>query len=245
MNQAETVRLEGISVARAGRPVLRDLSLCFSERRIGIIGRNGSGKTTLARVIKGLLKPDSGRVCVAGLDPAARTREAAAAVGFLFQNSDHQILCPNVAEEIAFGPIEAGMDKHAARASAERLLDAHGVADWADRPVAELSEGQRRLVCLLAVLVLEPKVLILDEPHNGLDIPTRHGLTRFLAGLPQQILTISHDVETLRDADRLIWLDAGGVRADGPPASVVPRFLEAMAPAADIRADDRRAGGAA
>jgi len=217
--------------------VLHDLTLSLAERRIGIIGRNGSGKTTLARVIKGLLTPDHGQVRVAGLDPSARTREAAAAVGFLFQNSDHQILCPNVGEEIAFGPIQAGMDKDAAHAAVTRLLSAQGVADWIDRPVVALSEGQRRLVCLLAVLILEPRVLILDEPFNGLDIPTRRGLMAFLEDLPQQILIISHDVESLHDADRLLWLEAGKIHDDGPPPLVGPRFLKAMDRAADIRAE--------
>jgi len=237
MSQADAVQLEAVSVSRGGRKVLHDLTLTLEERRIGIVGRNGSGKTTLARAVKGLLKPDAGTVRVAGLDPAARSREAAAAVGFLFQNSDHQILCPTVLEEIAFGPIEAGRPQGEAHALARDLLDRHGVGAWAERSVAELSEGQRRLVCLLAVMILEPKLLILDEPFNGLDIPTRYALMRFLAALPYQILTISHDVETLQDADRLLWLEEGRLRADGPPALVVPRFLDEMRKAADLGAE--------
>jgi biotin transport system ATP-binding protein len=222
------VTLDAVTVHRGGRDVLSDLSLQLEENRIVLIGRNGSGKTTLAQLIKGLLVPDAGSVRVWGLDPAARTAESAAAVGFLFQNSDHQILCPTVLEEIAFGPIEAGLPREEAQRASLEIMRLHGIAGWRDRAVATLSEGQRRLVCLLAVLVLEPHLLVLDEPYNGLDIPTRLRLAEFIAGLPQQILLISHDPETIEDAERALWLEEGRVQADDAPARVLPGYLHAM-----------------
>ncbi|MCR9219788.1 MAG: energy-coupling factor ABC transporter ATP-binding protein [Alphaproteobacteria bacterium] len=220
--------LDGVTVRLGGRPVLRDLSLTLTERRICLVGRNGSGKSTVARVVKGLIVPETGRVRVHGMNPAERSAEAVAAVGFLFQNSDHQILCPTVLEEIAFGPLEGGLARAEAEERALALMRLHGVAGWRDRPVAALSEGQRRLVCLLAVLVMEPKLLVLDEPYTGLDIPTRVRLARFVAGLPQRILAVSHDPETIETADRVLWLEEGAVRADGPPATVLPAYLDAM-----------------
>ena len=222
------VQFESVTVRRGERSVLSDLSLRLEENRVVLIGRNGSGKTTLAQLIKGLLLPDRGKVRVWGLDPAARTAEAAAAVGFLFQNSDHQILCPTVLEEIAFGPIEAGRSREEAQRASLEIMRAHGIDDWRDRAVATLSEGQRRLVCLLAVLVLEPRLLVLDEPYNGLDIPTRGRLAGFIASLPQQIVLISHDPETIEQAERAIWLEEGRVAADGRPGSVLPGYLHAM-----------------
>lgn len=222
------MQIESVTLRRGERSVLSDLSLELQENRVVLIGRNGSGKTTLAQLIKGLLVPDRGSVRVWGIDPAARTAESAAAVGFLFQNSDHQILCPTVLEEIAFGPIEAGLPREQAQQASIDIMRAHGIADWRDRAVATLSEGQRRLVCLLAVLVLEPRLLVLDEPYNGLDIPTRLRLADFIAGLPQQIVLISHDPETIEDAERAIWLEEGQVAADGSPGSVLPGYLHAM-----------------
>lgn len=193
----DAVVLDGVTIRRGGRVALDGVSLRLTEQRVAVIGRNGSGKSTLARLVKGLLSPDSGRVRVFGRDPARRDRRTIADIGFLFQNSDHQILCPTIVEEIAFGPVELGMPRVEADAKARAILETHGIADWAERPVAALSEGQRRLVCLLAVLVSEPRLLVLDEPYAGLDIPTRLRLQRFIAGLPQRVLLISHEPESL------------------------------------------------
>ncbi|MEX0922434.1 MAG: ABC transporter ATP-binding protein [Rhodovibrionaceae bacterium] len=224
----ESIRLAGVGVQRGGRAILDSVSLEMSERRIALVGRNGSGKSTLARVIKGLIRPDSGEVRLYGLDPAKRDFGSLSVAGFLFQNSDHQILCPSVLEEIAFGLGENGFETAEAEGAALELMQRHGIAGWRDRAVATLSEGQRRLVCLLAVLVMQPRVLLLDEPYTGLDIPTRRRLERFIAELPQQIVMISHDPEMLADFDRVLWIDAGRVRADGPPREILGGFLEAM-----------------
>lgn len=222
------VELTDVTVRRGGHVALAAVSLALSESRVGLVGRNGSGKSTLARLVKGLLKPDAGRVRVHGLDPAARSREAVACVGFLFQNSDHQILCPTVVEEIAFGLVEFGTPRREAEDRARTLLAAHHVADWAARPVAALSEGQRRLVCLLSVLIMGPRLLVLDEPYAGLDIPTRLRLARFIAGLPQQVMLIGHAAEDFAGFDRILWLEAGRVERDGPPEVVLPAFVAAM-----------------
>lgn len=228
MTDQTGILLSDVTVRRGGRTALDAVSVALAEQRIGLVGRNGSGKSTLARVVKGLLKPDAGQVRVHGLDPAARTRESVGCVGFLFQNSDHQILCPTVAEEIAFGLVEFGTPRSQADDRARALLAEHGVAEWAARPVAALSEGQRRLVCLFAVLVMAPRVLVLDEPYAGLDIPTRLRLARFIAGLPQQVLVIGHDAEDFAGFDRILWLEAGRIEQDGPPAAVLPAFVAAM-----------------
>lgn len=222
------IHLRSVRVERGGKTILQDLSLDLTERRIAVVGRNGSGKSTLARVIKGLIRPDAGSVRLYGRDPAKRDFGSLSVAGFLFQNSDHQILCPSVLEEIAFGLNENGVETREAEETALALMERHGIAAWRDRAVATLSEGQRRLVCLLAVLVMQPKVLLLDEPFTGLDIPTRLGLEDFIASLPQQAMMISHDAETVAAFDRVLWIDEGRLRADGPPKRVLPDFLDAM-----------------
>jgi biotin transport system ATP-binding protein len=209
---------------RADRQVLAIPALCLDERRIGLIGDNGSGKSTMLRLMNGLLQPTRGHVEVAGLDTARHRKELPAKVGFLFQNPDHQLIFPTVAEEVAFGPAERGIPGPQARQQAMALLERHGCGEWADRNVNELSGGQKQLVCILALLATEPSILLMDEPFASLDLPTRFRLYRKFMALPQQVVMASHDFELLAEFDRLIWLDAGRVRLDGRPAEVLPVY---------------------
>lgn len=228
MTGEDGIHLCDLRVERGGRAILSGISLDLTEARIAVVGRNGSGKSTLARAIKGLIRPDGGTVRLYGRDPAKRDFGSLSVAGFLFQNSDHQILCPTVLEEIAFGLNENGVAAKEAEETALALMERHGVATWRDRAVATLSEGQRRLVCLLAVLVMQPRVVLLDEPYTGLDIPTRVSLEEFIAELPQQVVMISHDANAIAAYDRVLWIDEGRLRADGPPGRILPAFLEAM-----------------
>jgi len=217
---ADGVAFEAVSLSRAGRQVFDRLSVTLSEHRIGVIGENGSGKSTLLRLANGLLLPDSGRVLVDGRDTARHRKELPARVGFVFQNPDHQIIFPTVGEEVAFGLIEQGVDRRSAHDRACRILEAHGCGGWEGRAIHELSEGQKQLVCILAVIAPEPRIVLLDEPFSSLDLPTRLALGGRLQALPQRIIMASHDLEFLAGFDRLIWLDHGRVRKDGLPADV-------------------------
>jgi biotin transport system ATP-binding protein len=163
-------------------------------------------------------------VIVNGLRTTHVRGQVHADVGFVFQNPDHQIIFPTVGEEIAFGLIERGETTAQARRAAEDLLTRHGCAAWIDRAIHELSEGQKQLVCILAILATEPTILLLDEPFSSLDLPTRLSLSARLARLPQQILMVSHDLDLLLDFDRVLWLENGQVRADGAPARVLPEY---------------------
>ena len=220
--------LEGASYAVAGKPVLTDILLHLHEPRIGIVGRNGSGKTSLLRLIAGLVAPTAGRVRVDGIDPAGDRRAVLARLGILFQNPDHQILFPLVEEEIAFGLRQQGRPAAQARALALDMLARHGRAHWAGAAVSTLSQGQRQMLCLMSVLAMAPATLLLDEPFAALDLPSRLRLGRVLAGLPQRVVTISHDPAALAGVDRVIWLEAGRVRRDGPSAPVLAEFTAAM-----------------
>ena len=221
------IAFANVSLSRGVAAVFSGLSLQLSERRIGLIGNNGSGKSSLLRLINGLLLPDSGTIKLFGLDTRTNRNALPALAGFLFQNPDHQIVFPTVAEEIAFGLREKGQGAKQAREAAIALLAAHGHPQWADRPIHELSDGQKQLVCILAVIITAPKLLLLDEPFSSLDLPTRHGLMNRLDGLPQRILMASHDLELLAQFDRIIWIDGGTVFADGPPAKVLSTYRDA------------------
>lgn len=197
------------------------MTLALNEDRIGLVGNNGSGKSTLLRLASGLILPDVGSVTVAGLDTARCRKELPAAVGFVFQNPDHQILFPTVGEEIAFALIENGLEKKAAHERTVQILAAYDCAGWEDRSVQELSDGQKQLVCILAVIAPAPSIILFDEPFASLDLPTRLALGGHLARLPQRLVMASHDLDLLSGFDRVIWLQDGGVRADGPASEVI------------------------
>lgn len=218
--------LSGAAFAIRGKPILSNLTLSLTEPRIGIIGQNGSGKTTLLRLIAGLIAPTSGSVTVDGIDPARDRKAMLSRLGILFQNPDRQILFPTVAEELAFGLSQQG--HRDAEAQARAALAAQGRADWADLSVSTLSQGQRQWLCLQSVLLMGPRTILLDEPFAALDLPTAARLTRRLAALPQRLITISHAPAAVATCDRILWLDAGRIRADGPPATILPAFTDEM-----------------
>jgi biotin transport system ATP-binding protein len=236
------LHLVDASVSLGGRLVLDGLTLHLTERRIGILGRNGSGKTTLLRLIAGLIPAERGTVRIAGIDPFTDRKAALSALGILFQNPDHQILFPTVEEELAFGLAQQGLPQATALARAHQALVAEGRTHWAKAPVSTLSQGQRHYLCLMSVLLMQPGTILLDEPLAGLDLPTQTRLARRFAALPQRLVTITHDPATLAGADRVLWLEAGRIIADGPPADVIPAFTAEMARAGERDADADLAG---
>ena len=223
------IEIQDAAVALGGKRVLSGLSLHLTERRVGILGRNGSGKSTLLRLMAGLIAPSEGRVRVAGLDPARDRKAVLAEIGILFQNPDHQILFPTVTEELAFGLIQMGQTRAEAEGRARAALAAEGRAHWETAPTHRLSQGQRQMLCLMAVLLMAPRTLLLDEPFAGLDLPTQVRLARRFDQLPQRVVTISHDPAAVAGCDRVIWLEAGRIRADGAAAPVIADFTAEMA----------------
>lgn len=228
------VRLEGLSYEVQGRPVLSGLTLRSWAGRIGVVGRNGSGKSTLARLTAGLIAPAAGQVRIDGVDVFRDRRAALRTVGILFQNPEHQIIFPTVAEEIAFGLRQLGAGKADAAAQVRAVLGDFDKAHWLDVPVSALSQGQKHLVCMMAVLAMRPGLLILDEPYAGLDIPTRRQLGRYLDRSGARLFHISHDPEDLAGYDEVYWLERGRIVAGGPPASVLPEFTAEMIRLGDL-----------
>ncbi|QUJ75844.1 ABC transporter ATP-binding protein [Sulfitobacter albidus] len=220
------IDLDAVRVSREGRVTLDDVSLRSDARRIGVLGRNGSGKTTLARVIAGLQEVEDGRVRIAGIDVARDRRGALGAVGILFQNPDSQIIFPAVGEELAFGLTQLGAGDVPNRVA--EILAQFGRSDWHDAAIHRLSQGQKQLVCLMAVLAMAPRVIVLDEPFAGLDIPTAMHLRRVLEGIDATLVQITHDPASVADYEALIWLDGGRVQAQGG-AEVARAYAERMA----------------
>ncbi|MGA0597711.1 energy-coupling factor ABC transporter ATP-binding protein [Enterovirga sp. CN4-39] len=211
-----------------GRATIDGISLDLSERRIGLIGRNGSGKSTLLRLLAGLIAPDRGEVRLWGFNPARDRRRAVAALGVLFQNPDHQIIFPTVIEELVFGLRSIGMTARDAATRAMEVLAEAGHADWRDRPCHQLSQGERHLLCLLAVTAMEPRAILLDEPFTGVDRPTSRWLRNWLERLDPLTVLATHEMALLRGVERVIWIDRGRVLEDGPPATVIARYEAEM-----------------
>ena len=207
------MELDRISLARDQTQVFSGLTLALNEPRIGLIGPNGSGKSSLLRVIKGLLKPQSGQI--SGLPDQ---------VGFVFQNPDHQILFPTVMEELCFGRTERGESAQGAEEAAKALLEQHGMAQLLNKATHELSDGQKQLICIFSVLMDGAQTLLLDEPCASLDQRTVQMVMRVIRALPQQVILATHDLSLIEDFDRVIWLESGRVNADGRPVDVISAY---------------------
>jgi len=168
------------------------------------------------------------RIRIGGVDVFRDRRAALSAVGILFQNPEHQIVFPRVDEEIAFGLRQQGQGRDEAARTVDAVLAAFGKAHWRDAPVSALSHGQKHLLCMMAVLAMRPRLLILDEPFAGLDIPTRRQLVRHLDRARVRQLHISHNPADLAGYDEVFWLDRGRIVAGGAPADVLRDFVAEM-----------------
>ena len=208
--------------------ILENLSLSIKEQRVGFIGRNGSGKTTLLRILAGLQELNNGKVLIDGTEVAKKRKEAIKKVGIIFQNPDHQIIFPTVGEELRFGLSQLGLSKNEADLKVIACLKQYDKVDWFERSISTLSQGQKHLVCLLSVLLMKPRVLLLDEPFTGIDIPTQLKLEHYLSSLKQTIIHVSHVPETFENYQRLIWMDEGIIQADGTPKTVIKKYRTAM-----------------
>lgn len=234
---ATGIHLESVVLERGGQRLFDGLTLHLAESRIGIIGDNGAGKSSLLRLIAGLEQPQSGRVLVHGHD--ARTDRSAlpGQVGLMFQNPDDQIIFPTVEEEIGFTLSAQGMPRKEARLAARAFLRTQGLEHWSARAIAELSQGQRQQVCLLALQVGRPATLLLDEPFASLDLPSQYRLSRQILAGPQQLVFSTHALEQVRGFERVLWLRDGQVHADGNGPQVCEAYRadvlrRASAPAA-------------
>lgn len=218
--------MDRVSLRRGSRLVFTDLSVSFSERRVGLLGDNGAGKSSFLRLINGLLLPDAGEVRVDGLVTAQARRDLPRKVGFVFQNPDHQIVFPTVLEEIAFGFRERGLRREDANTQAREALRQFRCEDWIDAAVHELSEGQKQRLCILAIVAMEPDILVLDEPFSSLDLPTRLDLTDLLMSLPQRLIIASHELKLLSLMDRVIWLSDGAIAGDGAAENIICNYRQ-------------------
>jgi biotin transport system ATP-binding protein len=220
--------LEGVFYEVTGKQLLEGLSLKTESARIGIVGRNGSGKSTLSRLIAGLIEPTSGTISLNGISPSKDRKAALTEVGILFQNPDHQIIFPTVQEEIAFGLRQLGQTKDEAADGTEKTLARFGKSHWVDANVSTLSQGQKQLLCLMAISAMQPQTVILDEPLSGLDIPTGMQLRKYFSGYPGNLIHITHNPDDLREFDFALWLERGRLVEFGNCDDVLVQYKAQM-----------------
>lgn len=218
------IEFEDVGHRYGERVVLSGINLHLSERRVAFVGANGSGKSTLARTINGLVHPTTGRVLVDGLDPSREGRAVRRRVGFIFTNPDSQIVMPTAGEDVAFSLRRSGLSKKERAARAAEILAEYGLGGYADHPAHQLSGGQKQLLALCAMLVLEPEVLVCDEPTTLLDLRNKRRFIELLGRLEQQVVLVTHDLDLLGGFDRVIVLDAGRVVADDEPEPALRHY---------------------
>ncbi|MCX7988018.1 MAG: energy-coupling factor ABC transporter ATP-binding protein [Thermodesulfovibrio sp.] len=210
------IKLKNITFSYDKRVVLNSLNFeIYEGDRIGLIGPNGSGKTTLLHIIMGLLKPQSGTVEIFGKIRKKEKDfiEVRQKIGFLFQDSDNQLFCPTVKEDIAFGPLNLGKTKEEAMEIVRKTSQILGIQGLEDRVTYKLSGGEKRLVALATVIAMKPVCFLLDEPSTGLDEDTTEKLLNYLKANTKTLLIVSHDKSFLNKiADKIYLLEQGKIK---------------------------------
>lgn len=208
--------------------MLEPLSLELTESRIGIIGANGGGKSTLIRMINGLGEPTSGKVTVDGVNPATHGRDVRRRVGFVFSDAENQIIMPTVREDIAFSLRRMKVSREERDARVAAMMARFGLTELADSSPHVLSGGEKQLLALAAVLIIEPAVIIADEPTTLLDLRNRLRIRREFDSLDQQLIVVTHDLDFLTGFDRVLCIDDHRIVADGDPHQVIHDYRNQM-----------------
>jgi cobalt/nickel transport system ATP-binding protein len=190
---------------------------------VALVGANGAGKSTLLLHLNGYLPTTRGEVRIGG---TALTRETAPlarrAVGMVFQDPDDQLFMPTVAEDVAFGPLNAGLPTDQVELRVATALARVGMAHVRDRPPYRLSAGEKRAVAIATVLAMTPDILVMDEPSSNLDPRARRRLIELLQSFEHTKIIATHDLELVVEVcSRVIVLDGGKVVADGPASDIL------------------------
>lgn len=222
-----------VSYAYDNIQALHDVSLEIRRgERIALLGANGSGKSTLLRLLAGLAPPERGQIsfCGEALTESRLQEEEfffrfRRAVGVVFQNPDVQLFNASVFDELAFGPLQLRWPKSKVREQVEKTLSTMGITELRDRPPHRLSGGEKKRVALASVLILDPEVLILDEPSAALDPNSETQIVHLLRswrGGSKTVITATHDLSVLEQvADRCYLLENGRIVGEGTPFEIL------------------------
>ena len=201
-----------------GTVSINDITFSLEEGEdTALIGANGAGKSTLLLGLAGVLTAPEGALFIRGISCVKKNlslirRE----LGLVFQNPDDQLFMATIREDLEFGPANYGIQKEETQKRIEEVLSRLGMEGLQEKTAQKLSGGEKRLAAIATVLVMEPSIMLLDEPSSFLDPANRRNLIRLLSGLPQTKLIATHDLDlALELCPRVILLKAGRILADG------------------------------
>jgi cobalt/nickel transport system ATP-binding protein len=225
-------RIVHVSCVRHTYPDRTTVHLCGLDfvvekgQRVVILGPNGCGKSTLLYHLLGLLQSQEGEVRVFGVDPARQFSKIRERIGVLLQNADEQIIAPTVYDDVSFSPRNYGYTDHEVEEKVASALGRVGIEHLRHKVCHYLSGGEKRKVALAGALVLDPELLVLDEPFEGLDPSSRNEIVELLNRLNREhgvsLVVATHDVQLVAPlADKVYVLKAGGeIVAQGPPEQI-------------------------
>jgi cobalt/nickel transport system ATP-binding protein len=224
MTEKPIIQLKGVSYfyASSETKALDNIDLDFYPgEKIAILGANGAGKSTLFRHLNGILKPAAGEILVKGEHISKKNiRMVRQTVGIVFQNPDDQILAPTIEQDIAFGPINMGLDEEEVERRVKKALELVNLSGFEERSPHHLSGGQKKLVAIAGVLAMQPEVVVLDEPTAGLDPQSAENIMKIIDGMNKDfgitIILSTHDVDIVPlFADRVYVMHHGRIEANG------------------------------
>jgi cobalt/nickel transport system ATP-binding protein len=227
---AAILTLQNITFTYLGAvTALKNLSVTFARgQRTAVMGRNGSGKTSLFALLNGLQRPQSGTILFAGNRLSydrASLLQLRQAVGMVFQDPDHQLFSASLYEDVSFGPMNLGLPEAEVRSRVEHALELLDLTVLLERPVHDLSYGQKKRACIAGILAMQPEVIVLDEPFAGLDAIMTHDLIATLNDLGRRGVTLiiaTHDVDFARNwAEEIIVLQEGELLMQGEATEVL------------------------
>lgn len=220
LNPQESViiKVDNIKFNYEKQSILQGISFNLKAgERVALLGRTGAGKSTLLNNLIGLKFPQKGEIIIDGLKLEKKNiAQIRRNIGFAFQNPEDQLFMPTILEDVMFGLLNYKIPASMAKEKARFLLDKFGLIAYENRSSHELSGGQKRLAALASILALEPNILILDEPTNGLDPAWRKKLAEILLNLPIKVILIaSHDLNWVKKTtQRGLILDQGQIQLD-------------------------------
>jgi biotin transport system ATP-binding protein len=222
------IELRNVTQAFGDRVVLRGIDVTLGEKRIAVVGGNGSGKSTFARLLNGLQIPTTGDVLVDGLNTRTDGKAIRRRVGFVFQNPDNQIVFPVVEEDLAFGMKNLGFSKEVIARRVDEALARYDLTHLREHPAHLLSGGQKQLLAISGVLVMEPAYIVFDEPTTLLDLRNKRRIAQAIEALDQTAIVVSHDLEFLSGFERVLVFEDGRIAIDDRPSVALPRYVRMM-----------------